>query len=106
MRRPLSNDLRECVGSAVIAGESCRSAAARFDVTVSSVVKWAQRHRTTGSRTPGKLGADRKPVLGPHGDLLVQRIEAVPHLTLQRLKRGLAERGVKVSHNAIWTFMR
>ena len=38
MIRPLSNDLRERVVSAVIVGESCRSVAARFDVAVSSVV--------------------------------------------------------------------
>ena len=106
MTRPLSNDLRERVVSAVIVGESCRSVAARFDVAVSSVVKWAQRHRTTGSVARGKVGGHRKPVLSPHRDFIVQRIEAVPHLTLHRLKRELAERGVKVSHNTIWTFMR
>ena len=61
MTRPLSNDLRERVVAAVEAGESCRSVAARFGVAVSSVVKWSQRYRATGSVAPGKMGGHRKP---------------------------------------------
>jgi len=57
MTRPLSNDLRERVVVAVLAGESCRSVALRFGVAVSSVVKWSQRYRTTGSVAPSKVGA-------------------------------------------------
>jgi putative transposase len=106
MARPLSNDLRERVVAAVAAGESCRSVAGRFDVAVSSVVKWSQRARRTGSVSPGKMGGHRKPVLAPHRDFITQRIEAVSHLTLHGLKRELALRGVNVSHNTIWTFMR
>ena len=56
MTRPLSNDLRERVVAAVLAGASCRKAAARFDVAVSSVVKLSQRYRATGSVAPGKMG--------------------------------------------------
>lgn len=55
MSRPLSNDLRERVVAAVSGGESCRAVAARFGVAVSSVVKWSQRHRATGSVAPGKM---------------------------------------------------
>jgi transposase-like protein len=40
MTRPLSNDLRERAVAAALAGESCRSVAARFGVAASSVVKW------------------------------------------------------------------
>ncbi len=46
MTRPLSNDLRKRVVRAVLGGESCRSVASRFGVSVSSVVKWAQRYRS------------------------------------------------------------
>ena len=106
MTRPLSIDLRERVVAAIQAGESCRSVAKRFEVAVSSVVKWSQRQRITGSVAPGKMGGHRKPILDPHRDFIVQRIEAVPHLTLHRLKDELALRGVKVSHDTIWTFMR
>ncbi len=92
--------------AAVAAGESCRSVAARFGVAVSSVVKWSQRYRATGSVSPGKMGGHRKPVLEPHRAFIKERIRQTPHLTLHKLKDELASCGVKVSHNAVWTFLR
>ena len=106
MTRALSNDLRERVVAAIIGGESCRAAAARFGVAVSSVVKWSQRYRATGSLTPGKMGGHRKRVLEPHRAFVLERINQMPHLTLHGLKRELAARGVKVSHNTVWMFLR
>jgi transposase len=106
MVRPLSNDLRKRVVTAVESGESCRAVAARFGVAVSSVVKWSQRHRATGSVVPGKMGGHRKPILEPHRAFIVERIKQTPHLTLHGLKDELAARGIKVSHNAVWMFLR
>ena len=106
MVRPLSNDLRKRVVTAVSKGESCRSVASRFGVAVSSVVKWSQRYRSTGSFEPGKMGGHRKPMLDPHRAFIVKRLNQTPHLTLHALKDELAERGVKVSHNAVWLFLR
>ncbi len=106
MTAPLSNDLRKRVVAAVLDGESCRSVAARFGVSVSSVVKWSQRYRATGSVAPGKMGGHRKPVLAPHRDFIIERISQTPHLTLKGLRDELAARGVKVSHNAVWLFLR
>ena len=106
MTAPLSNDLRERVVSAVLSGESCRSVAARFDVSVSSVAKWSQRYRATGSIAPGKMGGHCKSVLTPHRDFIIERINQVPHLTLHGLRQELAERSVQVSHNAVWLFLR
>jgi transposase len=74
MARPLSNDLRERVVAAVVAGGSCRSVAARFGVAVSSVVKWSQRYRATGSAAPGKMGGHRKRVLEPHRAFIKEQI--------------------------------
>ena len=106
MVRPLSNDLRERVVAAVAGGEPCRSVAARFGVAVSSAVKWSQRQRATGSVAPGKMGGHRKWVLAPHRAFIVERIGQVPQLTLFRLKEKLAARGIVVSHDAIWRFLR
>jgi transposase len=106
MARPLSNDLRERVVAAVAAGGSCRSVASRFGVAVSSVVKWSQRYRATGSAAPGKMGGHRKRVLEPHRAFIKERINQTPHLTLHGLKDELAARGVRVSHNAVWMFLR
>jgi transposase len=104
MARPLSNDLRERVVAA--AGESFRSIAKRFGVAVSSVVKWSQRHRATGSVAPAKMGGRRKRTLEPHRDFILERIAQSSHLTLHGLKGELAAQGVKVSHNAVWLFLR
>jgi transposase len=106
MTQPLSNDLRERVVAAIVGGASCRAVAARFGVAVSSVVKWSQRYRATGSVAPGKIGGHRKCALVPHRAFIVARIEQLPHLTLHGLKDELAARGVKVSHNAVWLFLR
>jgi len=106
MTRPLSNDLRERVVAAMVGGESCRSVASRFGVAVSSVVKWSQRYRATGSVAPGKVGGRRKRVLEPHRAFVLERIGQTPHLTLHGLKEELAARGVNVSHNAVWLFLR
>jgi putative transposase len=106
MTRPLSNDLRERVVAAVLGGESCRATAQRFGVAVSSAVKWSQRYRATGSVTPGKMGGHRKPLLAPHRAFIIERIKQTPHLTLHGLKDELARRGVRVSHNAVWLFLR
>lgn len=106
MTRPLSNDLRERVLAAVMAGESSRRVAAQFGVAVSSVVKWSQRYRATGSVVPGKMGGHRKRVLEPHRAFIVERIERTPHMTLHGLKDELAAHGVAVSHNAVWQFLR
>ena len=80
MTRPLSNDLRERVVAAATAGESCRSVAERFGVAVSSVVKWSQRLRATGSVAPRKMGGYRKPILDPHRAFIVVRIRRRPQV--------------------------
>jgi len=106
MTRPFSDDLRARVVRAVEAGESCRVVAGRFDIAVSTVVKWHQRYRATGSVAPAKIGGYRRPVLDPHRDFILAQIAKVPHLTLFGLRNALASHGVRVSHNTIWTFLR
>jgi transposase len=59
MTKPYSEDLRTRVVAAVVAGASCRDAAQRFSIGVSSVVRWAQRFRRTGS-----VAAKRRILLG------------------------------------------
>ena len=106
MTRPCSNDLRERVVAAMQAGGSCRSVAARFDVAPSSVVKWSQRAKRTGSVAPAQMGGHRKPVLAPHLDWLLDQVRARPEITVKGLQALLAERGVQVSHDTVWRFLR
>ena len=106
MVKPYSNDLRDRVVAAVQAGESCRAVAARFDVAISSVVKWSQRYRATGSVAPAKMGGYRPFLLEPHREFLLDQVQRKPHLTLRGLQALLAERGVSVSHDTVWRFLR
>ena len=66
----------------------------------------AGRSTTTGSVAPGKMGGHRKRMLEPHRAFVLERIGQTPHLTLHGLKRELAGRGINVSHNAVWLFLR
>ena len=56
--------------------------------------------------TPGKMGGHRKRILEPHRAFIAERIDRNPHVTLHGLKDELAARGVRVSHNAVWQFLR
>ena len=106
MTKAYSNDLRERVVAAMQSGESCRSVAARFGVAPSSVVKWTDRARRTGSVGPAKMGGYRRPVLEPYRDWLLQQVRDCPHVTLAALQDLLAERGVTVSHDTVGRFLR
>jgi putative transposase len=93
MAKPYSLDLRERVVVRVLAGEPVRLVARRFGVSASSVVKWSQRFRATGSAAAGKMG----------GWLLDRIVRA--DFTLRGLVAELAERGVKVDYRTVWSFV-
>ena len=106
MVKPCSIDLRERVVAAFLAGDSSRAVAERFDVAVSSVVKWTQRYRETGSVAAAKMGGYRPILLEPYRDFVAEQIKRTPHLTLHRLQDLLAARGIAVSHDTVWRFLR
>ena len=105
MAKPYSLDLRERVVARVAAGETVREVAADFDVSVSAVVKWSQRHRATGSVVPGQMGGHRRRILEPHLDFIRTRLAEQPDLPLRSLQAELGRRGVKVSYGALWNFV-
>ena len=104
MARAYSLDLRERVVAAVAAGESCRSVAATFKVSVASVVKWSQRFRATGSAAARPMGGNRPYALAGERDWLLRRLAEKPDLTLRALLAELAERDITVSYYAVWHF--
>lgn len=106
MVKPYSNDLRERVVKAVLAGASCEAAADRSGVSKSSAIKWTRLYRRTGDVTPGKMGGHRKPVLEPLREFIFERLRQTPHLSAVRLRDELADRGVEVSHDTVWRFVR
>ena len=106
MARAYSTDLRERVVAAVLSGGSCRSVAVRFGVAASTVVKWHRRYRESGSVAPGKMGGHRRRVLEPHREFIVEAVGRTPHLTVRGLRDLLAARGIVVSRQAVWRFLR
>ncbi len=106
MTKTYSNDLRERVVLAMLKSGNCRAVGAQFGVAASSVVKWTKRFRETASVAPGQRGGHRKPVLEPHRDFILARIEETSHLTSRGLRDELGERGIKVSHDTVWRFLQ
>ncbi len=106
MARPYSDDLRQRAVAAVDGGLSRHQAAKRFSVGVSSVIRWVQAHRRTGSVSPKPVGGSRGcRIEGANRDWLLARIAAKPDLTLEEMRRELlAERGLSASYGAVWRF--
>ena len=106
MTRALSMDLRERAMARLEDGQTCRQVAAALQVAVSSVVKWSQRKRATGSCAPGKTGGRLPYVLkDKERDYIRARLQAEPHATLRTIQVELAELGTKVSYGAIRNFV-
>ena len=105
MARAYSLDLRKRVVAAVASGQACRAVAERFGVSVASVVKWSQRFRATGSAAAKPMGGWRPYALEGERHWLLTRVSEAPDLTLRALAAELAERGITVSHYAVWHFL-
>ena len=106
MARAYSLDLRERVVGLVASGETCRAVAELYDVSVASVVKWSQRARATGSAAAKPMGGRRPYLLEGERDWLLARLAEKPDLTLHALLAELGERGVVVSCDTLWRFLR
>ncbi len=106
MARPYSLDLRERVVARVADGRTVRAVAATMGVSVSSVVKWSQRHRATGSAAAKPMGGRRPYALAGERDWLLARLAQTPDITLRALVGELAARGIKVSYYAVWHFFQ
>ena len=107
MVAPLAIDLRVRVAAASEQGETVRSAAKRFGVSVASTVRIGQRQRSGRGQVPGKVGGVRRASLaGEPGDWLLARLAEKPDLTMRALKSELAARGVHVAHDTVWRFVK
>jgi transposase len=105
MTRPYSTDLRERAVALVEDGRLRHQVAKLLKVGVSSVIRWCQRQRATGSCAAKPMGGRRRLLLLPERDWLLARLSAAPDLTVRGLRRELADRGVNVSYGAVWAFL-
>jgi len=107
MARPYSIDLRERAVAQVARGMSCHQVAALYDLVPSTVVKWTQRLRQTGSVAAKPMGGKRPYLLAEHRGWLLARLRAKPDLTLHALLEELAkERDIVVSCDTLWRFLK
>ena len=106
MGKPYTKDLRERAVSAVSEGMSRNEAAELFSVGVASVVRWVSRYEQTGELSARPMGGSRgSRIEGADRQWLLERIEAEPDLTLEELRRELAEhRGLQVGYGSVWRF--
>src|SRR3954466_1749070 len=106
MPAPYSQDLRERVIGFMALGGSARRAAARFDISVSSAIRWAQRWRAEGQARPRAMGGDRRSRLGEHRAKVLQLVAQQPDLTLQEIRSALAVScGITVGLSTVHRFL-
>lgn len=106
MARAYSQDLRDRVIDAALAGVSARQAAVRFGVGVATAIVWVRRARESGERTARPQGQPRRSKLDPHRAFLLGLIEAKDDISLVEMQGRLErERGVRASVGTIWTFL-
>jgi transposase len=103
MPKPYSQDLRDRVVRAVEAGASCHEAAAAFEVSPSSAIRWVARFRRTGSAAAKPMGGKRSP-LDAHASWLLELIANEPDLTLEEIRGRLRQRGIAVAASSVWRF--
>ena len=106
MPAPYSQDLRERVIGFMALGGSARAAATRFDVSVSSALRWAQRWRAEGHARPRAMGGDRRSRLGKHRARVLQLVAQQPDLTLREIRTALAAScGITVGLSTVHRFL-
>ncbi|QYE33282.1 IS630 family transposase (plasmid) [Polymorphobacter sp. PAMC 29334] len=105
MTKALSVDLRERVVAVIDGGVSCRQAAARFGVSVSSAIRWHALARRTGNATPKRQGGDRRSGrIEAHASVILAAVAKKSDVTLAELRDELAGHGVSVGIATLWRF--
>lgn len=105
MAKPLSNDLRERVVARHLEGESIRTVASVFGIAPSTVSKWTQRLRQSGSVSPAKFGGHRRRLLEPYRETVHALVAAKPHRSVKELQSELAARGIEVGRETVRIFL-
>lgn len=102
-----SEDLRERVVAAVAAGSSRRAAAARFEVSAASAVRWTALEKETGGVKPRRRAQANRSPLEAHTAWLLALVAKEPGLTLEQTERRLLDQlGVKTTERSIRRFYK
>jgi transposase len=107
MSKALSVDLRVRVLSAVAHGLTHRQAAERFGVSAASVSRWRKREREQGDPKPKALGGDRRSGrIEAHGATILAMLAETADVTLEELRRQLAEKGLVFGEGTVRRFLK
>jgi transposase len=104
MTKPYSADLRMRVVEAIDEGATRHEAAERFDVSVSSAVRWHQVWRHEGTIEAKAYGGSRSP-LEDHAEEIFTVIEDQPDLTLDEIVAVMRKRKIPGSRTALFRFL-
>lgn len=105
MAKPYSQDLRDRVVRAVLAGQSRRKAARSFEISASCVIKLMQQWETTGDCLPRKFGGHKRHALAEYEDKVRALVAAQPDLTITALWKKLTVLDIKVGRSAVGRFL-
>jgi transposase len=98
-------DLRIRVLATVAGGLSHRAAGERFGVSAASVSRWRALERSQGDARPKALGGDRR---SGRADackpLILSLLSERPDITIEEIRRSLAERGHRFGFGTIQRF--
>jgi transposase len=108
MTRALSDDLRKRVIAAVDSGMSCRAAAERFGLGVSTAIKWVRRWRETDRWTAKRSGGDvRSHRIDAFRDEILALVKTTPDITLAEIAGHLDRAyGVQLALSTVFRFFR
>jgi transposase len=84
-------------------GASRREAAERFDISISSAVKWLQRWSESRSAAPKPRGGSVSP-LEAHAEWILALVAERPDLTLKETLVELLKRRIRTSKSALSRF--
>ena len=87
MAKPYSQDLRERMVRAVLAGQSRREVARMFDVSASCMIKLMQRVDATSNCRPRKFGGHKHYALAEQEDKVRALVAETPDLTITNCGR-------------------
>ena len=107
-RRPgkaVGEDLRRRAVAAVLErGMSYRETAQKFEVCVSSVLKWVQRFRAR--RCPGVQRGGRDSRIEPHSERIFRLLEERPEISGRALQAALAGEGLVLGVSTVQRFLK
>jgi transposase len=90
---------------AVEGGASRRATAAKFEVSVSFVIKLMQRWRLRGTVQPDRIGGWKRSALAAHAERVRAVVAAQPDLTIAELQSRRADAGLAVSRSSGGRFL-